>query len=190
VNTKKIRYPAVLLAVVLGGCATYPQGPSMMVLPGATANFDQFRADEMQCNVYANQALGGQAVQHSAHTGAVNSAAAGTVLGAAAGALLGAASGDAAAGAAIGAGSGLLLGGAAGTEAYSESGSYAQKRYDNAYVQCMYARGHQVPMPASVASAQRSVAVAAPSRGYVPPVAGAPVTASHPPPGLPPPPGY
>jgi hypothetical protein len=49
------------------------------------------------------------------------------------------------AGAAIGAGTGLLLGSAAGSS-YAAGSYYAvQRRYDNAYVQCMYAKGNQVP---------------------------------------------
>ena len=55
-----------------------------------------------------------------------------------------------------------------------------QKRYDNAYVQCMYAKGQQVPLPAGVAARDNVSA----------PTTVAPASGSYPPPGTPPPPGY
>ena len=173
----------------LAACATYPTGPSMMALPGNGASFDQFRADDYQCQSYAQQTLGLQSPQQSAANSGLNSAAVGTAVGAAAGALLGAASGNAGAGAAIGAGSGLILGSAAGTDASASTGYMAQQRYDDAYIQCMYAKGHQVPVPASVANYQQ------PAQSYIAPPPTGPVTVppaggSYPPPGTPPPPGY
>lgn len=178
---KLIHCATALLALALGGCATYPPGPAVTAFPGTGATFDQFRRDDANCRAYAEQTTGGSA-QQAAGTGAVNSAAAGTVVGAAAGALIGAATGDPAAGAAIGAGSGLLLGSAAGTDAYAVSGSRSQARYDTAYVQCMYGYGHQVPVSASLAAAQRPTVQPAASVAVKPP--------GYPPPGTPPPPGY
>jgi hypothetical protein len=66
-------------------------------------------------------------------------------LGAAAGALFGAASGNVGPGAAIGAGAGLLAGSAMAYHPAYGSGWEVQRRYDNAYQQCMYAKGNQVP---------------------------------------------
>ncbi len=166
-----LRGAPLALGLLLSACATYPVGPGVMALPGRGASFDQFQVDNQQCRVYAEQNSGGLSAQQGAGKGAVDSAVAGTLLGAAAGALIGAAAHDPAAGAAIGAGGGLLLGCAAGTDAYSASGQVTQQRYDQAYIQCMYAKGHQVPVPASVAAAQ----VAEP----------APVAATYPPPGTP-----
>ena len=54
-------------------------------------------------------------------------------------------SGHAGAGALIGAASGLLVGTAAGSNSGQAYGREAQRRYDNAYVQCMYSYGNQVP---------------------------------------------
>ena len=48
-------------------------------------------------------------------------------------------------GEAIGTGAGLILGGAHGMERGHESRDALQYRYDTAYMQCMYAKGHQVP---------------------------------------------
>ncbi|MDA8434050.1 MAG: glycine zipper family protein [Nitrospiraceae bacterium] len=131
--------------VMLSACATMPTGPSVMVLPGEGKSFDQFRMDDALCRQYAYNQTGGMAGQQAAENSAVKSAAVGTALGAVAGAIIGSTSGHAGTGAAIGAGSGLLLGSAAGSS-YAEGSYYAvQRRYDYAYMQCMYAKGNQIP---------------------------------------------
>ncbi|MEQ8230086.1 MAG: glycine zipper family protein [Gammaproteobacteria bacterium] len=185
----------LVAALGLSACATYPTGPSRMALPGTASSFDQFQFDDVQCRNYAAQQSGAQSAQQAAEKSAVDSAAVGTAVGAAAGALIGAASGDAGAGAAIGAGSGLLLGAAGGSDAYSTGGYRMQDRYDNAYIQCMYARGHQVPVPASVAAAYQAqpspnVVAPAPSSNTPPPGSAPAAPSAYPPPGTPPPPGY
>ena len=86
-NTSRIA--TLVLCGALGACATYPTGPSMMALPGSGASFDQFRADDYQCQSYAQQTLGINSPQQSASDSGVNSAAVGTAVGAAAGALVG-----------------------------------------------------------------------------------------------------
>jgi outer membrane lipoprotein SlyB len=155
----------VLLILVLGvvsACATVPTGPSVMVLPGAGKPFDQFQLDDAVCRQFAQQQIGvapGQAATPSA----VNTAALGTAIGAAAGAAIGAATGHPGVGAAVGAGGGLLTGTAAGAQAGAVSSGALQQRYDIAYVQCMYAKGDQVPGVA-----------AAPSPGAPPPPPGPP----------------
>ena len=158
----------LLLLGLLSACAVVPTGPTVMVLPGVGKPFDQFQVDDLVCRQYAQQQVGiapGQASMQSA----VNSAALGTALGAAAGAAIGAAAGNAGTGAAVGAGSGLILGSATGAQAGSASSGTLQWRYDVAYTQCMYAKGHQVP----------GVASAPPPSSAPPP----------PPPGTAPPPG-
>jgi outer membrane lipoprotein SlyB len=83
---------------------------------------------------------------------------------------LGAASGHAGTGAAIGAGTGLLFGTASGASAGEVYGYEAQRRYDNTYVQCMYAKGNQVPGVRSVRSSTRRGAPPPPADMYpVPP---------------------
>jgi hypothetical protein len=135
---------SVIVVALLGGCATVPSGPSVMVLPGAGKTFEQFQADDAVCRQFAARSVEttpGKAAAEST----IGGAAAGTVLGAAAGALIGAASGSPATGAAVGAGLGLLGGTAVGAgrgDAYYTS---VQGRYDIAYRQCMYANGNQVP---------------------------------------------
>ena len=135
-----------LAAVVfVAGCATMPSGPNVMVLPGPQKSFDQFQADQGSCQNYAMAVIGGTSAQQNAANNAAANVAIGTALGAAAGAIIGAATGQAGQGAAIGAGTGLLFGSAAGSNAYGYSSYEAQRRYDMAYVQCMYARGNQLP---------------------------------------------
>jgi hypothetical protein len=138
------RYVPLTAALLLGACVTVPSGPSVVALPGNNKSFDQFQADAFACQQFAQQSVGGSAEQ--ANNYAASSAIAGTAIGAAAGAIIGSASGNAGPGAAIGAGTGLLFGSAAGSNAYY-GGYYAvQRRYDGAYMQCMYAKGNQVPV--------------------------------------------
>ena len=159
-----------LAVVVMSGCATMPTGPSVMSLPGEGKSFDEFRADDAVCRQYAFEQIGGVSGQQAAQNSAVTSAVVGTAIGAAAGAAIGSASGDMGAGAAIGAGAGLLYGSAAGSS-YS-AGSYyeTQRRYDHAYLQCMYMKGNQIPGYKRRLSSE-------PARSYPPP------PADYPPPG-------
>lgn len=132
-------------AFLLSACATLPNGPSVMVMPGHGKSFRAFQADDATCRSWAAQQTGIHANRAAARSGAT-SAAVGTAVGAAAGAALGAAAGRPATGAAIGAGSGLLLGSASGAGAARYAGAEAQRRYDGAYMQCMVAKGNQIPM--------------------------------------------
>jgi len=161
------------LAAVLAGCATMPpSGPSVMVLPGSYSNFDQFRQDQAICQQYALDSNGNAA--QTATNNAMNSAITGATVGAAAGALIGAASHDADQGAAAGAGLGLLAGSAAGLASYNATAVELQDRYDATYVQCMYAKGHQVPLPAGYTS-QPAPAQAPPPRANYPAPPGYPL---------------
>ena len=133
-----------LALVMVAGCATVPRGPSVMALPGAGKTFEQFQADDAICRQWAAQQIGlspQETISKNTATGAV----VGTVIGAGLGAAIGAASGNAGAGAAIGAGSGLLAGTVTGANAGQFYGWEAQRRYDIAYTQCMYAKGNDVP---------------------------------------------
>ncbi|MBK4737522.1 hypothetical protein [Noviherbaspirillum pedocola] len=131
-----------LALLTLAACTTMPSGPNVMVLPGTGKSFDQFRNDDYQCRGYAQSQLGGATPTTAMQESGVTSAAVGTLLGAAVGA---AANGGH--GAAVGAGTGLAVGGLAGTGAGQASGYGVQRRYDYAYLQCMYAQGHRIPSP-------------------------------------------
>jgi hypothetical protein len=152
-----------LAMVALSACATIPTGPSVLVLPGPGKPFEVFQADDAVCRQWAAQQIGMSPSETTNQT-LVGGAAIGTLAGAALGAAIGAASGHAGAGAAIGAGSGLVGGTAAASGPAYAAGYAAQRRYDNAYQQCMYAKGNQIP------------GFARPSRPAIPPP--------------PPPPGY
>lgn len=163
----KILLPAVLL---LAGCASVPTAPNVMALPGTGRTFEEFRADDAYCRDYAYHQIGGPAREQSANSAAVGSAAVGTAIGAVAGAAIGGRSG-----AGAGAGMGLIVGSASGAEASNRAVYGSQRQYDHAYVQCMYARGHRVPVSMS---GYTSSPAPQPAAAVPPP----------PPPGNPPPP--
>ncbi|MDN0074009.1 glycine zipper family protein [Crenobacter sp. SG2303] len=169
---------SALCLPVLAACTTVPTGPSVMALPGNNKSFEQFRQDDMECRQYALYQGGGQTANNNAVNSGLASAAVGTAVGAAAGALLGGNH----QGAQAGAGAGLLLGSAAGTGSAQAAGAMTQRRYDNSYVQCMYAKGEKVPVYGGMGSRGDYG-----YGGYPPPPPG-----SYPPPanyGYPPPPG-
>jgi hypothetical protein len=133
---------AALGLVALAGCVSMPSGPSVMVLPGSGKSFEQFRADDFECRDYAHVQSGGKSPDQAGNQAGVNTAAVGAVVGAAAGAAIGRSGHAAAAGAGIGTAGGAL----AGTGAAAHSARTVQGRYDIAFQQCMYAKGHQIPM--------------------------------------------
>jgi len=140
--TLTLRLSFVLAAVlVLGGCTSVPTGPGVLVLPGTGRNFDQFRLDDVDCRQYASSQIGGGTANAAATDSGVRSAVIGTAIGATAGVLFG---GHNSVG--VGAGSGLLIGSMAGMGTGESSGYNLQQRYDFGYQQCMYAKGHRVPV--------------------------------------------
>ncbi len=162
-----IKRPVLTATLILAGCAQMPSGPSIMALPGTGMSFEQFRQDDYLCQQYALGHVGGTPNQ-SATDSQVGSAVAGTAIGAAAGAAL-----DGGSGAAIGAGTGLVAGSVVGAGEGRAAGYATQKDYDNAYVQCMYGRGHRVPVSGQF-SYQSQPAPATPSTPIPPPPPGSP----------------
>lgn len=146
---KTMRYhPAVLVlaGILLSGCVSPPSGPNVTALPGTGKSYAQFQVDDTLCRDSARGNLSDATRQ--ANNTAVSNAAGGTAIGAASGALIGAASGQAGPGALIGAGAGLLVGSAIGNNSSVQSNGDLQQQFNNIYIQCMYAKGNQVPMPA------------------------------------------
>jgi hypothetical protein len=140
--THKLRFSYVLASfLVLSACTSVPTGPGMLVLPGTGISFDQFRLDETDCRQYASAQVGGSTANKATADSGVKSAVVGTAIGATAGALIG---GHNSAG--VGAGSGLLIGSMMGAGTGESSGRNLQQRYDFGYQQCMYAKGHLVPV--------------------------------------------
>ena len=147
----------IALGLLLSGCAQTPLGPTVQVMPGPGKSFDAFQFELAGCKQFAESTVAGQA--QNANNRAVGAAAIGTILGAGLGAAIGGGRG-----AAIGAGSGAIAGTGVGMGGSSNEQYGIQQQYDNAFAQCMYAKGNMVP-------------------GYGPMMVNAP-----PPP--PPPPGY
>lgn len=175
---KEIKRILILIMVcILAACVSLPNGPSVMTLPGAGKSFDQFRHDDYDCRRYAYEQVGGITPRQASQTSGIESAAIGAGLGAAAGAAI--AGGG---GAAIGAGTGLLAGGLVGSGTASSSAYVNQQRYDISYIQCMYAKGHRVPVSGRITNdppANSNRGSSSPSPSFNPP---------PPPPGNPPPP--
>ena len=151
-------------ALLAAGCATVPDGPGVMALPGTGKSFDQFRADDFGCRQFASAQVGGATANQAAVNNTAASAAVGTVIGALAGAAF-----DGSSGAAVGAGVGLLGGSLVGSSTGYASGYVVQQRYDNAYIQCMYAKGHKVPTSGNSRSAYARPAPSYPPAAYYPP---------------------
>jgi uncharacterized protein YcfJ len=129
--------------LLLAACAATPMGPTVQVLPGPNKPFDVFQQDQFACKQYAQSQVAGQA--DAANQRAVETAALGTILGVGLGAAVGGHQG-----AGLGAGAGAIIGSSAGATNSAYGQGSIQYQYDNAYTQCMYAKGNQVPGAALV----------------------------------------
>lgn len=167
--------------LLLAGCATPPpSGPGILVLPGTGKSFDQFRFDDQDCRSFATAQVGGKTNEEVATDSAVKSAAIGTAVGAVAGGLLGGHQG-----AAVGAGVGLMGGSLAGAGSSQAAAGTLQQRYDWAFTQCMYSKGHKVPVSGRYSDSASGSAARFSTAARIPP--------PPPPPGQPPaeaPPDY
>jgi hypothetical protein len=112
-------------------------------MPGQGKTFDQFAYDQSTCKSYAAGQVQGQA--QSANNQAIGTAALGTLLGAGLGAAAGAIGGNPGGGAAVGAAAGAGLGTGIGAGNSQNAQMGIQQQYDNAFAQCMYSKGDQVP---------------------------------------------
>ena len=172
-------------SILLGACATVPSGPAVTVLPGTGKNVEAFQQDGLACQQYAQSVLAGTNAPQAANDRAASNAVAGTAIGAASGAIIGSATNQGGQGAAIGAGMGLLFGSTAAANASNVSSWELQRRYDGIYMQCMYARGNQVPVRMGYQYPQTTVV---PQSGYSSPTTPPPNTPPpYPPPNTPPP---
>src|SRR5258708_6035519 len=103
-DTAELRMKKALYLVpiaFLAGCATVPEGPGVMVLPGSGKSFDQFRFDDYECRQFASSQVGGGTANQAAADSGVKSAVVGAAIGTVAGAAPGGSQG-AGAGAGIG----------------------------------------------------------------------------------------
>jgi len=129
----------IIPLALITGCASLPTGPRVAVMPAPGKPLDLFTMEDRQCRNYADQSIG-IAPREVANQNMVGSAVVGTAIGAAAGALAGGNQG-----AATGAAIGMVAGTASGSSQAGYAGADAQRRYDIAYQQCMYAKGNQLP---------------------------------------------
>ena len=164
-----IRAGSLGALLLLGACVSVPSGPNVTALPGTGKSFEQFRSDDLDCRQFAHAQVGGETPDSVADSSGVKSAVVGTGVGALAGAIVGGQQG-----AATGAALGLIVGGVSGAGAAGVSQRTVQQRYDSAFLQCMYAKGHKVPSSGRF--------------GYTPPPARSIYTPPPPPAGTPPPP--
>ena len=140
-NLKRKRLLSVAtLVLLLGACTTIPDGPSVMVLPGSGKTFPMFQADDAECQQFALNRIGKSPDRLAVESG-VKTAALTAAMGALAGAAI-----DGSGGAAVGAGIGAAIGGLTGASSSSGTGDMAQRRFDNAYMQCMFAKGNRIPV--------------------------------------------
>lgn len=174
--SKLLRFSPLVALLTVAACATIPTGPSVMVMPGTGKSFDHFRSDDADCRQFALGQVGGATANETAVESGVKSAALSAAVGALAGAAMGGRQG-----AGVGAGVGLLAGSAAGAGAGQASGYASQRRYDNAYIQCMYTKGNRVPVSGQL--------MQGPAQAINPPPPPANADTPPPPPrGYPPPP--
>jgi hypothetical protein len=169
------------IALALGACAVVPTAPTVLVLPGSQKSQADFQTDTATCLHQAQAQLAPQV--EAANTQAATNAVVATAIGAATGALFGYSGYGNSSSSAVawGAGTGLVVGSAV-AGGNSQGASYSlQRRFDIAYLQCMYVHGNQVPGQASYA---RPVPlVRQPSRPAPPP----PPQPNYPPPNTLPP---
>lgn len=123
---------------IMGHSAAAQMAPTIQVMPAPNKPFPVFQQDDATCRQWADSRVAGAQQQANGQmaTGIIG----GTLLGAGVGAAFGGGRG-----AAIGAGAGAVAGTAEGANASAQTQAMAQQQYDNAYAQCMYSRGNQVP---------------------------------------------
>ena len=126
--------------ILLAACASTPMGPTVRALPAQGKPFEQFQMEQASCKQYAEDQVRGQADR--ANSTGILEGVGGTVLGAGLGAALGGGHG-----AAVGAGLGAVGGTAVGAATSSHEQRGIQQQYNDAYVQCMVAKGNHVQQP-------------------------------------------
>jgi len=154
----------------LAGCAVVPPSyPTVEALPAKGKTISQFQQDDYSCRTYAAQIVNPLLENHSTTQSSTAAPVLGTAGGAAAGALIGAGAGNAGAGAAIGAGVGLLMGSSIGARQQELTESALQRQYDNAYAQCITAKGNTIVAPAPPVAVTPAVVYANPVYYYYSP---------------------
>ncbi|MDB5756668.1 MAG: glycine zipper family protein [Massilia sp.] len=129
---------SAVVAGLLAGCVSMPVGPTVAAMPPPNKPFEVFVQDDQVCRNWATASIstGRDAGQQQMLASTLAGAALGTLAGALAGGHH-----DVGTGAAIG----TLVGAGAGADQGAATAWTAQRAYDVAYQQCMYARGNVIP---------------------------------------------
>jgi hypothetical protein len=135
------------LIPALVGCTGVAPGPVALVMPAQGRSLAHFQVDDEFCRAFALDRLGGVSPEAAAITNLASSVIGAMGLFGLAGAVI-----DGSRGARIGAAVGAVTGGIGAGVAGLDARSPVQTRFDNAYVQCMFTRGHRVPISASLAT--------------------------------------
>jgi len=138
------RVRSAVLALSFGlitACSGIPDGPEVQVMPGRGRTLASFQIDDEFCREFAVARLGADGSDQAVARFAATAGAVGATLGGVIGGVLAGPRG-----ATYGAANAARGGGefAYGQSASSVRQKY-QSRYDHAFVQCMYARGHRTP---------------------------------------------
>jgi outer membrane lipoprotein SlyB len=182
-HMKSLKFAALFSpALLLVACASTPMGPTVSALPAPGKPFEQFQMEQDSCKQYAAGQVSGQA--EAANDTGLLEGIGGTALGAGLGAALGGGHG-----AAVGAAAGALGGTAVGASSSGQKQGGIQVQYNNAYTQCMVAKGNQIQRPAPRPSTTVIYQSAPPPTVIYTQPAPPPVIYEQAP-GYPPPPGY
>jgi len=128
------------------GCGQAPIGPTVQVMPAPGKPLDMYQQEFMKCKQYAFDMIGGQSAVDQVNNQAVTKTLIGVSVGALAGAATGqAVEGNAGPGAQVGAAGGLVAGTGVAAADTANANMTLQQMYDNAFSQCMYSKGNQVP---------------------------------------------
>jgi len=148
---KSLKFTALYGTTLLfAACASTPMGPTVQALPAPGKPFEVFQADQATCKQYADDQVRGQAER--ANTTGVLEGVGGTILGAGLGAAVGGGHG-----AAVGAAGGAIAGTAVGANTSGHDQHGIQVQYNNAYTQCMSAKGNQIQQPVVYSPPQTTV---------------------------------
>lgn len=125
-------------ATLLTACAPMPVGPTVAVMPGQNKPFEVFVQEDHLCRnwAYSSTAQPGDPAANQMLASTIT----GTAIGAVAGAMAG---GHNSTG--TGAAVGTLFGASVGSQQSAGTAWSAQRRYNVAYSQCMYAKGNVIP---------------------------------------------
>ena len=130
-------FPLLALAL-LAGCYAMPAGPTVTALPGDAKSPDEFRTNDRDCRQYAFAQADVVASASADHAGRATGGVRGTAVSTAADT-----AGDGRGPTVAGGRPGSVID---GIDSAQFAGYGLQRRYNRAYVQCMYLKGNNVTL--------------------------------------------